>query len=54
MKAKQAPLTCGDKVSHKGSIWNVQGESNGLVTMMRDGVRKVVRRNQVQLQTGRV
>lgn len=47
-KQRREPLQAGDKVSHKGNLWIVQGESNGLVTVVRDGVRRVLRINQVR------
>ena len=44
-KKKRVPMQAGDKVSHKGNLWTVANESNGLVQMTRDGQRKVVRLN---------
>ena len=37
----------GDRVSHKGNVWNIMYQSGGLIRITRDGVKKVVRLNQV-------
>jgi hypothetical protein len=46
---KVITFNSGDRVSHKGNLWNVVYQSGGIVKIIRDGMTRTVKLDKIKL-----